>query len=202
MKTSAGTKFGKTEQGTVWLDAERTSTFQFYQFWLNTQDSDVITYLRCFTFLDRAAIDALESVTKSAPEKREAQRVLAREVTTMVHGADEASRAAQGSERLFAVLSAEQSPDELLDALGDVPSTNVTASALTEERPLAQWLVDTKLASSKSEATRLIKGGGIYVNNVAMSDEKARLGLKDLWQKKLILLGKGKRQKHVLKLTE
>jgi len=202
MKTSAGTKFGKTEQGTVWLDAERTSTFQFYQFWLNTQDSDVITYLRCFTFLDRTTIEALESVTRSAPEKREAQRVLAREVTTMVHGADEASRAAQGSERLFAVLSAEQSPDELLDALGDVPSTSVTASALTEERPLAQWLVDTKLASSKSEAARLIKGGGIYVNNVATSDEKARLGLKDLWQKKLILLGKGKRQKHVLKLTE
>ena len=202
MKTAAGTKFGKTEQGTVWLDAARTPPFQFYQFWLNTQDSDVVTYLRCFTFLDRATIESLEAVTKSAPEKREAQRVLAREVTALVHGADEAARAAQGSERLFAGLSSEQSAEDVLAALADVPSTSVPASVLAAERPLAQWLVDTKLVTSKSEAARLIRGGGIYVNDVAVTDEKMRLGLKDLWQQTLIVLGKGKRQKHVLKLTE
>jgi len=202
MKTAAGTKFGKTEQGTIWLDAERTPPFQFYQFWLNTQDTDVVTYLRCFTFLDRHTIESLESATQSAPEKREAQRVLAREITTLVHGAEEAGRAAQGSERLFSSWSADQSADDLLAALEDVPATSVSAGTLTEERPLAQWLVDTKLVASKSEATRLIKSGGIYVNNVAVSDEKMRLGLKDLWQKKLIVLGKGKRQKHVIKLAD
>ena len=202
LTTSSGTKFGKTESGTVWLDANRTSPFQFYQFWLNTQDTDVVTYLRCFTFLDRHTIESLESATQSAPEKREAQRVLAREITTLVHGAEEAARAAQGSERLFSSWSADQSADDLLAALEDVPATSVSAGTLTEERPLAQWLVDTKLVASKSEATRLIKSGGIYVNNVAVSDEKMRLGLKDLWQKKLIVLGKGKRQKHVIKLAD
>jgi len=202
MKTAAGAKFGKTESGTIWLDAERTSPFQFYQFWVNTQDSDVITYLKCFTFLDRAAIDSLDAATRSAPEQREAQRVLAREVTTLVHGAEEATRAAGGSERLFSSWSSEQSADELLEALADVPSSSVPARVLAEERPLAQWLVDTKLVNSKSEATRLIKSGGVYVNNVAVADEKARLGMKDLWQQRLIVLGKGKRQKHVLKLAE
>src|SRR5438552_9050324 len=102
MKTAAGTKFGKTEAGTVWLAAERTSPFKFYQFWLNTDDSDVIAYLKCFTFLQRAAIDALEAATKRAPEKREAQRVLAREVTTVVHGADHVTRAEHASSVLFA----------------------------------------------------------------------------------------------------
>jgi hypothetical protein len=84
LTTSSGTKFGKTEAGTIWLDSARTSPFKFYQFWLNTDDSDVVSYLKCFTFLDHAPIDALETATRTAPEKREAQRVLAREVTTTV----------------------------------------------------------------------------------------------------------------------
>jgi tyrosyl-tRNA synthetase len=202
MMTASGTKFGKTETGAIWLDPARTSPFKFYQFWLNTDDRDVVTYLKYFTFLEQPAIADLEAVARSAPESREAQRALAREVTTLVHGADEAARAVQGSERLFAGLSPDQSADDVLASLEDVPSTGVTASVLTEERPLAQWLVDAKLVTSKSEATRLIRSGGIYVNDVAVTDEKMRLGLKNLWQKKLIVLGKGKRQKHVLKLTE
>ncbi len=202
MKTASGTKFGKTEAGTVWLDVERTPPFQFYQFWLNTQDSDVITYLKCFTFLGREEIAALDAVTRSSPEKREAQRVLAREVTSLVHGADEAARAAQGSERLFSTWSPEQSAEELLEALGDVPSTSVSLTVLEEQRPIGQWLVETKLASSRSEATRLIRSGGVYLNNVAVTDEKKKLGPDDAWQRRLILLAKGKRQKHVLKITE
>src|ERR1051326_34490 len=105
MKTAGGARFGNSESGTIGLEAERTSPFQFYQFWVNTQDSDVISYLKCFTFLDRAAIDSLDAATRSAPEQREAQRVLAREVTTLVHGAEEATRAAGGSERLFSSWS-------------------------------------------------------------------------------------------------
>jgi len=113
MKTASGTKFGKTEAGTVWLDAGRTSPFKFYQFWLNTDDSDVIMHLKCFTFLDQPTIDALDDVTKRAPERREAQRVLAREVTTLVHGVENVTRAEHASSVLFgegiATLSADHS---------------------------------------------------------------------------------------------
>src|SRR5882724_9030013 len=101
MKTASGGKFGKTEAGTVWLDSARTSPFKFYQFWLNTDDRDVISYLKYFTFLDRATIEALESATGSAPEKREAQHVLAREVTGLVHGSDQVARAGHASSLLF-----------------------------------------------------------------------------------------------------
>src|ERR1051325_8041771 len=129
MKTAAVTKFGKTEAGTVWLDAGRTSPFKFYQFWLNTEDGDVITYLKCFTFLERPAIDALESATKSAPEKREAQRVLAREVTTLVHGAVHVTRAEHASSVLFGEDIATLSADQVLAVFGDVPSSTVPATA-------------------------------------------------------------------------
>src|SRR6185436_6140436 len=101
LTTAAGTKFGKTEAGTVWLDAARTSPFKFYQFWLNTDDRDVIAYLKYFTFLDRDRIDALDRATERAPEQREAQRVLAREVTTVVHGAAQVERAEHASSLLF-----------------------------------------------------------------------------------------------------
>src|SRR5581483_1125574 len=101
MKTSAGTKFGKTEEGTIWLDPGRTSAFRFYQFWLNTDDRDVGPYLKFFTFLSREAIAELERTTAGVPERREAQRVLAREVTTLVHGAERKRRAEHASAVLF-----------------------------------------------------------------------------------------------------
>ena len=101
MKTAAGTKFGKTETGTIWLDPVRTPPFKFYQFWLNTDDGDVVTYLKFFTFLDRSVIDALDAATRETPDKREAQRVLAREVTTLVHGSEQVTRAERASSVLF-----------------------------------------------------------------------------------------------------
>src|SRR6185436_5768103 len=97
MKTASGTKFGKTEAGTVWLDAARTSPFRFYQFWLNTEDKDAISYLKYFTFLEPVAIEDLERATRAAPEKREAQRVLAREITALVHGRDHVTKAEHAS---------------------------------------------------------------------------------------------------------
>jgi tyrosyl-tRNA synthetase len=200
MTTASGGKFGKTEAGTIWLDPERTSPFQLYQFWLNTEDRDVVSYLKLFTFLDRAAIGELEAATKSAPEKREAQRVLAREVTTLVHGAGEVEKAVRGSEQLFSKNAFDLPVEALLSSLSDAPSTNVTMQMIGEERPIVQWLVETKLASSRSEATRLIRGGGIYVNDVAVTDEKQRLTPGDVWQNVLVVLGKGRRSKHVLKI--
>ena len=200
MTTSAGTKFGKTESGTVWLDSARTSPFTFYQFWLNTDDKDVVDYLKYFTFLGREEIEALEQSTRAEPEKREAQRALAREVTTLVHGSDDVANAMRASEQLFSKGGGALSVSDRLASLGDAPSTNVTLQQL-QERPISQWLVDTGLASSRSEATRLIRGGGIYLNDERVVDEKRRLTAADLWEGVLAVLGKGQRHKHVLKVS-
>ena len=124
-------KFGKTEAGTIWLDPARTSPFKFYQFWLNTDDRDVVTYLKYFTFLDRAAIEALEAATKTAPEKREAQRVLAREVTALVHGPDQVTRAEHASSVLFGEDIATLDADDVLAVFEDVPSTELPGTRST-----------------------------------------------------------------------
>jgi tyrosyl-tRNA synthetase len=200
MKTASGVKFGKTEAGTVWLDPSRTPPFNFHQFWLNTDDADVVPYLKSFTFLERDAIAALERAHEAAPEKREAHRVLAREVTTLVHGPEEAARAERGALKLFAGALASMDASELLSVLADVPSTRVAARDL-EQQSLAKWIATTGLASSTSEATRLIRSGGIYLNDARVSDEKKRLTRDDAIGGEIIVLAKGQRQKHVLKVA-
>ena len=123
--TSSGVKFGKTEAGTVWLDPARTSPFRFYQFWLNTDDRDAVTYLKHFTFFDRGKIGGLDEATRTAPERREAQRALAGEVTSLVHGPKAASRAEHASHVLFGEDIATLTADEVLEVFDDVPSTEV-----------------------------------------------------------------------------
>jgi tyrosyl-tRNA synthetase len=201
MTTASGAKFGKTESGTVWLDANRTSPFDFFQFWLNTDDRDVVAYLKSFTFLEREAIADLERATASEPAKREAQRVLARTVTTLVHGADESERAERAAVTLFKADLTSLNPRELSTALGEVPSTNVSLAQL-EEYSLPRWIANVGLASSSSEATRLIRGGGIYVNDVRVTDEKKRLSSSDAIGGEAIVLGKGQRLRHVLRIEK
>ncbi len=203
MKTSAGTKFGKTEAGTIWLDAGRTSPFKFYQFWLNTDDSDVIMYLKCFTFLEQHTIDALEIITKSAPEKREAQRILAREVTTLVHGAEHVTRAEHASSVLFGEDIATLSADQVLAVFGDVSSSSVPASSFDGVgMSLVDLLADpaVKLVPSKSEARRLVQSGGVYVNNRRASDPQMRLTRAQAIEGTLFVLRKGQKQNHVVRL--
>ena len=199
--TASGGKFGKTEAGTIWLDAERTSAFTFYQFWLNADDRDVLTYLKHFTFLDRDTIGALEESHARAPERREAQRVLAREVTKLVHGGAETAKAERGAGTLFSGDLRSMDPSELLGVLADVPSTTVKASELTQHA-LAKWIATTGLAPSASQATQLIRSGGIYVNNERVTDEKKRLSRDDAIGRAVIVLGKGQRQKHLLKIED
>jgi tyrosyl-tRNA synthetase len=204
MKTASGTKFGKTEAGTVWLDAERTSPFKFYQFWLNTEDTDVIAYLKCFTFLERPAIDALEHATRATPEKREAQRVLAREVTTLVHGAEHVGRAEHASSVLFGEDIATLSADQVLAVFGDVPSSRIAASSFDGQgMALVDLLADpaVKLLPSKSEARRMVQSGGVYVNNRRASDVQMRLTREQAIEGKLFVLRKGQKQNHVVQLT-
>jgi len=203
MKTAAGTKFGKTEAGTVWLSAERTSPFKFYQFWLNTDDADVIPYLKCFTFLDQPTIESLDHVARTAPEKREAQRVLAREVTTLVHGAEHVSRAEHASSVLFGEDIATLSADQVLAVFGDVPSSSFPASAFDGAgMSLVDLLADAgvKLLPSKSEARRLVQSGGVYVNNRRASDPQMRLTRDQAIDGKLFVLRKGQKQNHVVRL--
>jgi len=202
MTTAAGTKFGKTEAGTIWLDPARTRPFKFYQFWLNTDDRDVVPHLRCFTFFDRATIDALDAATKRAPEKREAQRVLAREVTSAVHGADQAARAEHASALLFGEDIATLGIDDVLAVFDDVPSTELPAADLgVDGIGLVDLVARVQLAPSKTEARRLVESGGIYVNNRRMSDVKARLTREAAIGGRLFVVRKGQKQNHLIRLT-
>jgi tyrosyl-tRNA synthetase len=202
MTTASGAKFGKTEAGAIWLDAARTSPFKFYQFWLNTDDRDVIPYLKCFTFLERAPIAALESATTSAPEDREAQRVLAREVTTLVHGADQVARAEHASTMLFGEDIAALDVEDVLAVFEDVPSTELPSDAFNGEGiGMIDLVARVQLASSKSDARRLVQSGGVYVNNRRVSDPQARLTRDQAIGGRLFVLRKGQKQNHLVRLT-
>ena len=202
MTTASGTKFGKTEAGTIWLDASRTSPFQFYQFWLNTDDRDVVAYLKYFTFLDRDRIAQLEEATRRAPEKREAQRVLAREVTTTVHGAEQVERAEHASSLLFGEDITTLSVADVLAVFADVPSTELPADALgADGMPIVDLVARVQLAPSKGEARRLVQSGGIYVNNRRVADPQARLTRAEAIAGELFVVRKGAKQNHVIRLT-
>jgi tyrosyl-tRNA synthetase len=201
--TAAGVKFGKTEAGTVWLDPERTSPFRFYQFWLNTADADAIRYLKYFTFLGEDRIEALADETEASPERREAQRALAREVTRVVHGQDAVERAEHASSVLFSEGISELTADDVLAVFEDVPSTELTQATLEGEgASLAELLTIAKLAASKGEAARLIKGGGIYLNNRRVTNERERVVRGQAIDGRLFVLRKGKQQQHVVRIVE
>jgi tyrosyl-tRNA synthetase len=202
MKTASGTKFGKTEAGTIWLDPRRTSPFKFYQFWLNVDDRDVIAYLKCFTFLDEPAIEALSVATTEAPEKREAQRVLAREVTTAVHGADQVARSEQASSVLFSEDISSLTIDDLLAVFADVPSTEIPLNELAGDGiGIVDLVARVRLASSKSEARRLVQSGGVYVNNRRAADPQAKVRVADALGGQLFLLRKGAKEQHLIRIT-
>jgi tyrosyl-tRNA synthetase len=202
MVTSSGAKFGKTEEGAVWLDPERTSPFRFYQFWLNTDDRDVVRYLKFFTFLDRAAIDALDAGVREAPERREAQRVLAREVTMLVHGADQAGRAERASAVLFGGDITSLPADDVLAVFADVPSTDISVGDVEGEgMGLVDLVARIGLAPSRSEARRLVQSGGIYLNNERTADPQARVFRQHAVEGRLIVLRKGQRQYHLVRVV-
>jgi len=168
---SDGTKFGKSEGNAIWLDATMTSPYAFYQFWLNTDDADVIARIKVFTFLSRARIEELEAAVAAEPFRREAQRTLAWEVTSLVHGADATNAAIAAADALFGQgdLSALDAPT-LESALRELPHTT-TPSGTT----IAQLLVDTGLSPSLGAARRSIAEGGVYLNNERVDDEASAL---------------------------
>jgi tyrosyl-tRNA synthetase len=200
MTTSAGTKFGKTEQGTIWLDATLTSPFRFYQFWLNTDDREVIQYLRFFTWLDRPTIDALAEAVASRPGDREAQRTLAREVTTLVHGAAETAAAERASAVLFGSSLADASADEILTVFDDVPSVDVPRDGLVAGVGTAELVVTAGLAKSKGEAVRLVKQGGLYINDQRVTDERGAVTMAHAIDGRVIVLRKGQRERRIVRV--
>jgi tyrosyl-tRNA synthetase len=170
--TASGTKFGKTESGNVWLDPERTSPYQFYQFWINVDDRDVGKYLRYFTLLSREEIESLERTILERPEARAAQQALAREVTTRVHGADVARVAEDVSRLLFAKGDPASLSPEALEAL----SREVPFVETAETPTVVDALVQLNLAASKGAARRLIEQGGVAVNGRRIASASDPLG--------------------------
>lgn len=197
--TAAGVKFGKTEAGAVWLDAKLTSPYRFYQFWLNTDDRDAITYLKFFTWLSKDEIDALEESVRTEPETRKAQRELARHVTAMVHGETALEKALRASEVLFGKEISGLGVQEILDIFADVPSTELERSKL-DGLTLGDALVISSLAPSKGEAKRLVQGGGVCVNNRRVSDPRQAITASDLIDGQLLVLRKGAKHYHLIKV--
>ena len=192
-----GSKFGKTESGTIWLDAARTSPYQFFQFWLSTPDAVVGSYLRRFTFLDEDTIEELDRSTAEHPERRDAARRLAREVTTIVHGRDEAERAERAAAALFTPEIDTLAPADLEQALADAPSTVISPGALDEGLPLVDALASCGLVGGKAAARRALAAGGVYVNNRREGAERD-LGPGDALHGRWVVLRHGRRQQHVL----
>src|ERR1043165_6098252 len=199
--TTAGVKFGKTEAGAVWLDAKLTSPYRFYQFWLNTDDRDVIAYLKFFTWLSKEAIDELEQTVKTAPEKREAQRRLAREVTMMLHGETELDKALRASDVLFGKEISGLSVDQIVDIFADVPSTEIAKSQIESDGfTLGDALVLAGLAPSKGEAKRLVQGGGVAVNNMRADDPRRSISAADFIDGRVLVLRKGAKHYHLIRI--
>ena len=194
---SDGTKFGKSEGNAIWLDAELTSPWAMYQFWLNTDDRDVIDRLKVFTFLSRAEIESLEQRVRDEPHAREAQRTLAHHVTSIVHGEEEALAVAAAATALFGKDSLSEIHEGVfVQALAELPSAEVNA-----DTPVAQALVDTGLCSSLSEARRAIGQGGVSINNEPVSDEGAPVGGPRPPVPSLLLLKRGKKTLAALHLS-
>ena len=199
--TASGVKFGKTEAGAVWLDPKLTSPYRFYQFWLNTDDRDVIVYLKFFTWLSREEITDLEASVRTEPEKRTAQKELARHVTAMVHGESEIEKALRASEVLFGKEISGLSVDDILDIFTDVPSTELDRSRL-DGLTLGDALVLSGLAPSKGEAKRLVQGGGVAVNNVRSDDVRKTISSSDFIEGRVLVLRKGARHYHLIRINE
>lgn len=194
-----GSKFGKTVAGAVWLDPDRTSVYKFYQFWIRTDDRDVVRYLKFFTFFGQEEINALEKQHTDNPGARAAHKALARAVTDLVHGASATAEAMRASEILFGGELSGVAETTFKEIVGEVPTKEFPRSQLNGDGlPLVEALVLSGLSPSKGQARKDIEGGGVYVNNIREAAFQRGLTLKDLLFDKHLLLRKGKRNYVVL----
>ena len=194
MLKSDGTKFGKTESGAVWLDETKTSPYEMYQFWINQADADVIKYLKYYTFLSKEEIEALEQKTINEPHLREAQKVLAKEVTTMVHGEKACEEAIKITEALFSGKIKDLNAEEIKMGFKDVPSVELPLDTL-----LVDALVSVKAASSKREARTFITGGGVSVNGDVVKDLEFVVKKENGFDGQFTIIRRGKKNYYVIK---
>ncbi|MCM3305295.1 tyrosine--tRNA ligase [Priestia megaterium] len=185
-----GTKFGKTEGGAIWLDPEKTSPYEFYQFWINTDDRDVIKYLKYFTFLSHEEINELAASAKEAPEKREAQKALAAAMTTLVHGEEALEQAIRISQALFSGSISELTAEEIKQGFKDVPSYTHTG----EDIGLIDLLVESKISPSKRQAREDISNGAIYLNGEREQDLQKIVGAEDRIEGQFTVIRRGKKK--------
>ncbi len=193
--TSAGVKFGKTEAGAIWLDAAKTTPYQFYQFWINSEDTSVVDYLKFFTFLEKDEIEELAKATEESPEQRQAQRRLAEEVTALVHGKAAVAQAEKISRALFYGELHALDLDEIEQAFNDVPSHTMT----DPELPLVDLLVAANISSSKRQARQDIQTGAIYLNGERTTDLYQTMRTTDGLHGKYIIIRRGKNKYFLIK---
>ncbi|MFS0646010.1 tyrosine--tRNA ligase [Siminovitchia sp. 179-K 8D1 HS] len=191
-----GTKFGKTEGGAVWLDPEKTTPYEFYQFWINTADADAVQYLKYFTFLDREEIEALEKSLEKEPHLRKAQKALAEEMTRLIHGEEALRQAIRITEALFSGNIKELSIEEIEQGFKDVPSYEPKGE---KENGLVDLLVAAKISPSKRQAREDIQNGAITINGDRITDIGFELGEKDKLGGKFTIIRRGKKKYHLIK---
>ena len=204
IRKADGTKFGKTEKGNIWLDATKTSPYEFYQFWLNVSDEDAESYIRIFTMLDRETIENAIAAHREAPERRELQKLLAREVTVMVHGQKEYDNALAASEMLFGKGTTEtlKALDEatFLSVFDGVPQWTIAREKLPLDIVEA-LAVETTVFPSKGECRKMIQGGGVSVNKARIADTATCLSEDMILNGKYILVQKGKKNYYILRIA-
>jgi tyrosyl-tRNA synthetase len=198
IKKADGTKFGKSEGGNVWLDRNKTTPYQFYQFWLNASDEDVKNYIRIFTILSKEEVESLEEQHAKAPHERLLQKTLARDITTRVHSEQDYKAALEASELLFGKGTAEGlknlSEEMLLSIFDGVPKFDVSRSEIESGINIIDLLAEkTKVFASKGEARKMLLGGGVFINKSKVENAEIAVGTADLLNNKYILAQKGRR---------
>ncbi|MEC2873365.1 tyrosine--tRNA ligase, partial [Bacillus cereus] len=195
---SDGTKFGKTAGGAIWLDSEKTTSFEFYQFWVNTDDRDVVKYLKYFTFLTKNNIDELAHKVQTEPHKREAQKVLAEEMTKFVHGEKAYIQAVKITQALFSGDIKSLTASEIEQGFKDMP----TFYASKETKNIVEWLVDLGIEPSRRQAREDINNGAISMNGEKVTDVNTDITVKNSFDGRFIIIRKGKKNYSLIKLNK
>ena len=202
LTTASGGKFGKTEAGALWLDPERTSPYELYQYFVRTDDRDVVKFLKLFTFLDAEEIGELEAIHTERPHAREVHARLAWEATSLIHGEGEAEKAVRASRVLFGEPIEDLEEAQLLNIFADVPSTEVSRAVLGGEGwSLVEALQEAGLCKSNGDARRRIEGGGIYVNNVRVEEVGHHLTAEALASENTLILRGGKKNYRLIRFS-
>ena len=199
--TSDGQKIGKTEKGAVWLSADRTSPYRFYQYWLQTVDADAVKFLQWFTFLDADAVGALAQALATDPAKRDAQRALAVEMTRITHGETELARARATSEAIFSGDVKSLDASQIADIAADLPSSVVSAASLSAGLGIVDLITGTSIAASKREAREFVQNGAVSVNGEKVLLETV-IRSSDLLPSGVLLLRRGKKAYHAVRVEQ